>query len=573
VSPERERTQYALTIYPLSRPFLERVEQTVGPVRVGALVEIRQGGAGSVLRALARVTASNLYVVAEDASVLPLVPVLRLLAACTRARRFRLVTPGLEVVPFSRFTAARDAGQLALGTLRGLGALARCWLELKRLARSPRRPVASPHIRRVAYLKTTLWAGLKVGGSVGHVAGVVNALAGRLARVDVLAPEALPLVRADVVTHRVAQSSAQAYPYELNYFAYHRRFVARGGRILEELAPDALYQRLSIGNYAGVVLARRLRIPLVLEYNGSEVWVARHWGRGLRFPGAAMLAEEVSLRHADLIVTVSDVLGDELRARGIDEDRILVYPNCVDPSRFDPSRFSPAARRAVRARYGIAPDAIVAGFIGTFGQWHGITLLARAVAEMARASPAWLTAHRLHFLLIGDGVLMPEVRRLLAAPGLERFVTLTGLVPQDDAPAHLAAADILLSPHVPNPDGSRFFGSPTKLFEYMAMGKPIIAGELEQIGRVLSPAYRAAALPSGPPQPGDPRMAILIVPGDLDELIRAIRFLVEHPEYREPLGANARAAVLARYTWDRNVEAVLARAIDPDRAHANHAIL
>ena len=52
-------------------------------------------------------------------------------------------------------------------------------------------------------------------------------------------------------------------------------------------------------------------------------------------------------------------------------------------------------------------------------------------------------------------------------------------------PSLLDACDILVSPHVPLDAGAEFFGSPTKLFEYMAMGKGIVASRLGQIGEVL----------------------------------------------------------------------------------------
>ena len=329
--------------------------------------------------------------------------------------------------------------------------------------------------------------------------------------------------------------------------------------MFERRKPDLLYQRLSLANYAGTRLARIIGVPHVLEYNGSEVWVARHWGRSLTFPRLAGLAEDVALRHADLVVTVSEVLGDELRERGIPPERILVHPNCVDADRFDPARFTPADRATLLARYGIAEGSTVCGFIGTFGMWHGVTVLAEAIRELIERDRPWLQRWNVHFLIVGDGLLMPKVRDILGTADVTRYVTLTGLVEQHEAASYLAAADLLLSPHVPNPDGSRFFGSPTKLFEYMAMARGIVASDLDQIGDVLRRSYRMPALPTGTCRPEEDRLAVLVTPGDRSELLAGLRFLVEHPDYRRALGSNARREVLARYTWDRNVDAILDR--------------
>jgi len=109
----------------------------------------------------------------------------------------------------------------------------------------------------------------------------------------------------------------------------------------------------------------------------------------------------------------------------------------------------------------------------------------------------------------------------------------TGLVPQEDGAKYLAACDVLVSPHVPNPDGTPFFGSPTKLFEYMAMGKGIVASRLDQIGEVLE----------------DMTTALLVPPGDVAALANGIARLAGDPALRDRLGAAARRTVLERYTW------------------------
>jgi len=113
---------------------------------------------------------------------------------------------------------------------------------------------------------------------------------------------------------------------------------------------------------------------------------------------------------------------------------------------------------------------VIATFIGTFGQWHGVDVLAQAIRRMVLERRKQLDALQLRFLLIGDGQKMALVRGRARDTDADRYVHLAGLVPQRAAPRFLAASDLLLSPHVGNADGSRFFGSPTKLFEYMAMG-------------------------------------------------------------------------------------------------------
>jgi glycosyltransferase involved in cell wall biosynthesis len=306
-------------------------------------------------------------------------------------------------------------------------------------------------------------------------------------------------------------------------------------------------------------MRRRLRVPLVLEFNGSEVWAQRHWGEPVRFERLARAIERVNLRHADLVVVVSNALIDQSVSLGASPERVLFYPNGIDPIAFNPDRFTDGDRRATRRELGVPDGADLLTFIGTFGLWHGTDVLAEAIRRLIDEERAWLEERGVHFLYVGDGALAPKVRSVLGRDHGAPFVTLAGFRPQTEAPRILAASDILLSPHVPNPDGTPFFGSPTKLFEYLAMAKPIVASDLDQVGWVLK-GWRAGEPPPSPDMPRVSRAALLVEPGSVEDLVRGIRQAVELPRpEREALGREARRLVLRSFTWDMNVAAVLER--------------
>jgi glycosyltransferase involved in cell wall biosynthesis len=277
------------------------------------------------------------------------------------------------------------------------------------------------------------------------------------------------------------------------------------------------------------VAANRTKRPLFLEYNGSEVWVGRHWDR----VGSLDLLERyerLNLDAAARIFVVSDVERRNLEERGVAAEKIVVNPNGVDAERFRPD----VGGAAVRRELGIRDDEVVAGFVGTFGPWHGVEKLAEAIKLIPPDVPV-------RFLLVGSGSLQVEIEKRLEAEVASGRVIFTGAVGHDRVPRLLDACDILVAPHVPLADGSEFFGSPTKIFEYMAMGKGIVASRLGQIGEVLV----------------DSETALLVEPGDVEELKAALVRLIEDEGLRKALGVRVREVAEREHTWTRNAQRVL----------------
>lgn len=550
-----------MSFHPLTSAFLKRIEEKydVAAQSYNAS-ELRKLPVTAILRELRGLRTDKLVVAVETDAGRALAAPLSIAAAFTRAKSIDIIWPDLQIEPIGRSSIARKVGRSVHDTLSSRRALARSIRVGKEMMQSPMpRAVPAAEGSRVLYLDANISLGTAVGGSIGHTAGGIDGLIQHGFDVDYASLKPIPTHRAGSRWIKLAPKSLLAMPPELNFYDY-AEIIERTIAPLHRANPwSFIYQRFSLHNFVGPHLGRTLNVPVVVEYNGSEAWVAANWGTKLALHDAALAAETVALESADLIITVSDQLGHELKDRGIPDSRIVVYPNCVDPDVFDSKRFTKGELSALRERHGIPHDALVAGFIGTFGQWHGVEFLATCIRDIVRDEPGWFEKNKLHFMLVGDGLKMPLVRQLVEEPVVSKHVTLTGLVAQPEAPKYLAAADLLISPHVPNADGSEFFGSPTKLFEYMAMEKPVIASALGQIADVVSGkgATRLGTIPLGAGKMG----GFLFEPGDAQAFKRVLHEVVDDLPKALDVARAGRDEILSRYTWKRHVGAILSRMV------------
>jgi glycosyltransferase involved in cell wall biosynthesis len=227
-------------------------------------------------------------------------------------------------------------------------------------------------------------------------------------------------------------------------------------------------------------------------------------------------------------VTITRTLAGELTTRFGPREHVVVAPDGVADALV--ARAWPAPQAGARP---------IVGYAGHLYPWKGVDVLIRALA----------LAPELDGLVIGGHPREADRARvdaLAAELGVGDRVTFTGLLPPADVPARLAAASIVVLPNTASAISDRYT-SPLKLFEYLAMGRAIVASDLPSIREVLTDGVTASLVPSGDPV----------------ALAGALRALANDPARAAALGAEARR-LAPRYTWSARaatIETVLAACV------------
>lgn len=394
------------------------------------------------------------------------------------------------------------------------------------------------------YLRTDYWAPIISGGSYGHTCYQARALARTTERFACLMSNRFPLLD-DIGLQQVVVRPDSFDSSEVSLVRANEHYYQALRTAVELARPAYLFERACLGNFVGARLSSELGIPYLVEYNGSEISMKRSFDtKPYQLEDIYLEAELATFEQATAISVISDAVRDDVVKRGIDPAKVLVNWNAVDLDAYGP--LSAPKRETLRRELGFAPGHRVVCFIGTFGGWHGIDVLAAAMPEIAKTSPD------VRFLLIGDGNFKHIVHDVIEKHRLACLVVDCGRVPQSRGAELMGAADIFVSPHSSHMVDSRFFGSPTKLFEYMAYGVGIVASDLEQIGEIMRPSLHVGEL-AGPSVAAGEARGVLSKPGDVAEFAAGVAALVRQPQLAAELGRNARRAAENHFTWDGHV--------------------
>lgn len=367
-------------------------------------------------------------------------------------------------------------------------------------------------------------------GQAVHIEEMIAALRALGHEVRVVAPasggagEGRMGVKVDWV-HRLKAALPKAI-YELLELSYSLLAYRRLSQAADEFKPDVLYERYNLYMLAGVMLKRRLGLPMLLEVN-SPLVLERSSHGGLSLARLARWAEGTVWRAADVVLPVTQVLAQHVAAYGVSERRIAVIPNGINIAHFADAPTPEAARRNLGLE-----GKLVLGFTGFVRDWHGVDRVIRWMASGEAPANA-------HLLVVGDGPVRGELEALAMQLGIAGQVTFTGVLHRDEVPRRVAAFDIALQPAVVA------YASPLKLMEYLVLGKAIVAPDTPNLREVLIDGKNALLFDGA-------------TPGALEA---ALARLCMDAELRRDLSAGAQATI-ARLdlTWMGNARRVIALA-------------
>jgi glycosyltransferase involved in cell wall biosynthesis len=368
--------------------------------------------------------------------------------------------------------------------------------------------------------------GVPVFGQKGcsiHVQEVVRAMAGIGAAVELFTPRhegCPPAGLEDVTIHPLPIIRNR------NQAAREQTALSQNERLRQELERfgpyDLVHERYSLWSFAGMEYATQAGVPGVLEVNAPLIEEQARY-RGLVDRASAVRVARHAFAAATALIAVSREVAAYLEEYPETGGRIHVVPNGVNPNRFRPG-LPPSLPGG--------PGEFTVGFVGSLKPWHGLETLVDAFELFHRCLP------EARLLIVGEGPERANVEKRVSEFGLGARVHLTGGVAASDIPGLLASMNVAVAPYVASPN---FYFSPLKVYEYMAVGLPVVASRMGQLAALIQHGVNG----------------LLCTPDEPAELAGALEQLHCNAELRACLGQAARETVDKDHSWQSVVERII----------------
>ncbi|MDI9394646.1 MAG: glycosyltransferase family 4 protein [Euryarchaeota archaeon] len=234
-------------------------------------------------------------------------------------------------------------------------------------------------------------------------------------------------------------------------------------RQIQEFKPDVIIAFGILNAYIGMQQAKKHDIPFVY-------YLIDHLHKLLPNELTRKTAEQFekqTLKDADKIFVINKGLKDYAVEMGGDINKVSIIPAGVDLEKFNPQ----VDGSSIREKYGIKKDDLLLFFMGWIYDFSGMKEVAESLCNTNN--------EKIKLMIVGDGDLYKPLLKMRSEQHLEDKLILTGKIPFEEVPQHVAAADICLLPAYKNEIMMNIV--PIKIYEYMAMGKPVIATNLPGI--------------------------------------------------------------------------------------------
>jgi len=310
--------------------------------------------------------------------------------------------------------------------------------------------------------------------------------------------------------------------FEMFELAYNVIALPRVLKAIKSDKSEMVYERYSLFMFTGVVAAKMRGIEIVIEVNDS-VLVERV--RPLKFKWLAKKIEQWVFSNVDGIIFISSYFKEISEANYLKLAPSKVCSNAVNLDHFDISTMD---KNESKHKLGLSGKTVV-GYVGAFVHWHGIDWFVDGMVSRLKEHPD------LVLLLVGEGTAYSAIEQYVKEADVENQVVLTGYVPHSQVSDYLKAMDFGILPD------SNHYGSPMKLFEFMAMKVPMVAPDFSPISEVLTDGVNGW----------------LFEAENHVACIDKVLSLIDEVEEIERVGLGARQYIEEKGQWIHNAQAIL----------------
>jgi glycosyltransferase involved in cell wall biosynthesis len=289
--------------------------------------------------------------------------------------------------------------------------------------------------------------------------------------------------------------------------------------------PDLIYERSEYLQDSGAKMASKYNLKYFIEVNAPFVEEMRAFEGYSLYESKAHQAEKNKIKRADKVFVVSSALSDFLvNTYQCKRDKIFIQPNCINPEKIT---LNPQSVQIIKNNYNLS-DKKVIGFVGSMFPYHGVDILINAFSKALKHHT------NIKLMIVGDGVIMGDLKTQVASLGIEDDVIFTGKIPHNEVFNYINMMDICIMAK------SNWYGSPVKIFEYGLMNKPIIAPNTAPVLDVMVNKVDA-----------------LIINDNETELSSAIQQLLDDSELSSSLATTFHSKVLELYTWEHAAKNII----------------